>query len=66
MIQVNLFVKNISQLVTVSAHGKATKTGRDMRDLGIITDAGVVCQDGKITWVGPMREWKGSVPHDIT
>ena len=62
----NLFVKNISQLVTVSAHGKATKTGRDMRDLGIITDAGIVCQNGKIAWVGPMREWKGSVPDDVT
>jgi len=62
----NLFVKNISQLVTVAARGKKAKTGADMRDLGILTDAGVLCREGKIAWVGPMRDWKEVIPPDIS
>jgi imidazolonepropionase len=62
---VNLFLKNISQLVTVAARGKAAKTGADMRDLGILTDAGVLSRDGKIAWVGPMREWQGALAPDV-
>jgi imidazolonepropionase len=62
----NLFVKNISQLVTVAARGKTAKTGADMRDLGILTDAGVLCRDGKIAWTGPMREWRETLPPDIS
>ena len=58
----NLFVKNISQLVTVGSGGKRTKTGSDMRDLGIIKNAGVLCTGGKIRWVGPMDAWKQSLP----
>ncbi len=61
----NLFVKNISQLVTVPARGRSAKTGADMRDLGIVADAGVLCRDGKIAWAGPMREWKGTLPPDL-
>ena len=61
----NLFLKNISQLVTVAARGKAAKTGADMRDLGILTDAGVLSRDGKIAWVGPMREWQGALAPDV-
>jgi imidazolonepropionase len=61
----NLFVKNISQLITVAARGKTAKTGADMRDLGVLTDAGVLCREGKIAWVGPMREWKEEVPPDV-
>jgi imidazolonepropionase len=61
----NLFVKNISQLVTVAARGKTVKTGADMRDLGVLTDAGVLCREGKIAWAGPMREWQGGLPPDV-
>ncbi len=61
----NLFVKNISQLVTVASRGKAVKTGAEMRDLGIVADAGVLCKNGKIAWAGPMREWDGVLPPDI-
>ena len=61
----NLFLKNISQLVTVSARGKTAKTGADMRDLGVLTDAGVLCRDGNIAWVGPMREWRDVLPRDV-
>jgi imidazolonepropionase len=54
---VDLFIKNISRLVTVASHGKPYKTGEEMRDLGIINDAGVLCLHGKIAWVGPMNGW---------
>ena len=61
----NLFVKTISQLVTVPARGRTAKTGPDMRDLGVISDAGVLCRDGKIAWAGPMNEWRDSIPPDV-
>jgi imidazolonepropionase len=59
---VNLFVKNITQLVTVDSGGKRFKAGREMRDLGIIPDAAVLCTDGKIAWVGPMSAWDRKLP----
>ncbi|HCV42965.1 MAG TPA: imidazolonepropionase [Bacteroidetes bacterium] len=58
----NLFVKNISQLVTVDSGGKRVKAGREMRELGIIRDAAVLCTDGKIAWVGPMSAWDRKLP----
>lgn len=61
----NIFIKNISQLVTVASHGRTTKTGSAMRDLGVLTDAGVVCQDGKIVWVGVMKEFDRNIPADM-
>ena len=61
----NLFVKNISQLVTVAARGKTVKTGADMGDLGVITNAGVYCKEGKIAWAGPMPEATRAVPEDV-
>jgi len=53
----DLFIKNISRLVTVASHGKPFKTGKEMGELGIIDDAGVLCLHGKIAWAGPMSEW---------
>jgi imidazolonepropionase len=61
----NLFVKNISQLVTVAAHGKRVRVGAEMQDLGIIRDAGVLCREGKIAWVGPMASFRESLPQDM-
>jgi imidazolonepropionase len=60
----DLFIRNISQLVTVAARGARTKTGPAMRELGIIADAGVLCHEGMITWVGPMSAWTGGLPPD--
>jgi imidazolonepropionase len=60
----DLFVKNISQLVTVAAGGASVKTGRAMRDLHVLTDAAVLCRGGKIAWVGRMAEWRQSLPDD--
>lgn len=61
----DLFLKNISQLVTVAAHGSPAKTGAAMRDLGILTGAGVLCREGKIAWVGPMSEWRPESAPDV-
>jgi imidazolonepropionase len=60
----NLFIKNIAQLVTVDAQGKSTKVGGEMRDLGILSDAGVLCEQGKISWVGEMKDWQRRLPDD--
>ncbi len=62
---VNLFVRNIHQLVTVAAHGAREKTGAAMNDLAIIDDAGVVCRNGTITWVGPMSSMSENLPDDL-
>lgn len=37
-----------------------------MRELGILTEAGVLCERGKISWVGPMKEWQRSLPADYS
>jgi len=63
---VNLFIRNISQLVTVAAHGKRVKAGGEMKDLGIITGAGVLCRGGTIVWVGKMSDWKETLPDDFS
>jgi len=50
----DLFVKNIAQLVTVAAGGARVKKGSAMSDIGIVTGAGVIVRGGTIEWVGPM------------
>jgi imidazolonepropionase len=62
---VNLFLRNIAQLVTVASGGQRVKTGTSMNDPGIIADAGLLVRDGKIAWVGPMHEWAGQLPRDM-
>jgi imidazolonepropionase len=61
----NLFIKNISQLITVAAAGAATKTGKAMNDLGIVENAGVLCENGRISWVGRMDERSGDTGPDV-
>ncbi len=61
----DLFIKNISQLVTVAADGAPVKRGRAMRDIHVLADAGVLCRGGRISWVGPMDAWDQSLPGDI-
>lgn len=58
----NLFVKNISQLVTVASGGKRVKIRHEMRDLGIVSNAGVLCKEGKIAWVGKMSDGSETLP----
>ena len=61
----DLFIKNIRQLVTVAAHGQRTITGAAMNDTGAIADAGVLCREGKIAWAGPMADFPGLGDLDI-
>lgn len=55
----NLFITNISQLVTCAAHGARVKTGLAMQDIGVIEAAGAYVENGRIAWVGRMEEWRG-------
>jgi imidazolonepropionase len=62
---VNLFIKNITQLVTVATHGRPFKSGSAMQEIGLIEHAGVLCREGKIAWVGRMAEFQGTLPDDV-
>jgi imidazolonepropionase len=62
---VNLFINNIRQLVTVASHGKRSKNGQEMKEIGVIDNAAVLCEDGTISWVGPRDEWKRSLGEDV-
>jgi len=48
----NLFIENIGQLVTVAAHGKRVKTGAEMRELHIHSNASLLIENGIITGIG--------------
>jgi imidazolonepropionase len=50
----NLIIKNASEVVTCS--GFTAKKGKEMSELGIITDGAVVIEQGKITRVGATAE----------
>ncbi len=58
----NLFIKNIGQLVTVAAHGERVKTGARMRDLSIQTNASLLIQNGLIAAIGGTDM---TVPEDV-
>jgi imidazolonepropionase len=61
----NLFIKNIRQLATVSAAGKRFKAGQEMNDIGIIEDAVVLIENGTITWAGKTADFDKSIPDSI-
>ena len=60
-----MFIKNILQLVTVASGGKRIKVGAEMNELDILHNAGVLCENGMISWVGAMDDWKRTLPDDI-
>lgn len=37
-----------------------------MCDVGIVTNAAVLCEDGVIAWVGPMSEWNRRLPEHMS
>lgn len=47
-----LLIENIRELVTVNGGGRPFKTGKEMRDLGVIKDVCVFVEDGIIRWIG--------------
>ncbi|HAP36289.1 MAG TPA: imidazolonepropionase [Bacteroidetes bacterium] len=59
----NLFINNIGQLVTVASHGKRVKTGIDMCELHILSNASLLIENGIITAVGKNGEL--TAPADI-
>ena len=61
----NLFVKNIRQLVTVAANGSRTKRGVGMREIGIIENGAVLCREGKIAWVGHDDAYPGKIENEL-
>ncbi len=61
----NLLIQNIRQLVTCAARGRAANVGLAMRNLGVIENATVLINDGKIRWVGPASEFNESVADDL-
>ncbi len=61
----NLLIKNIRQLITVGTNGKPYKSGKDMRELGIIEDATVLIKEGKIEWIGRDQYFDQSIDENI-
>ncbi len=61
----DLFVKNISQLVTVATGGSRVKAGSALREIGVVENAGVLCRQGKIAWVGSMKDFDLPLPDDF-
>ncbi len=59
----NLLIKNIHQLVTVASNGKPFKSGKEMRELGVIENAAVLIENGIIQRIGPTNEL--SAPSEI-
>lgn len=37
-----------------------------MRELGVLRDAGILCENGKIVWVGEMKDFAQPVPESIS
>ena len=59
----NLLIKNIHQLVTVSSNGKPFKSGKEMRELNVIENAAVLIENGIIQRIAPTNEL--SAPSEI-
>ncbi|MFH0990662.1 MAG: imidazolonepropionase [bacterium] len=59
-----LLIKNIRQLVTVAGSTLGVKTGPSMSDLCVIEDGAVYCSDGIIQWIGPTKEFTGTLPEE--
>ncbi len=61
----NLLIKNIRQLVTVNSNGMPFKSGKEMRDLGIIENATVLIENGLFKWIGQNAEFTQTVKENI-
>lgn len=59
-----LLLKNIKQLVTVSATGGLVKTGKDMHNIGVIENATVLIENGMIRWVGKASDFRDKLKKD--
>ena len=59
-----LLISNIKQLVTVNSGGKSMKTGREMRDIGILENASVLVENGMISWIGNASDFRNTLDPD--
>jgi len=59
-----LLIKNINQLVTVASAGKPWKTGTEMRNLGVIENATILVENGKISAIGSEKDLAKSILKD--
>lgn len=53
--KVDLLIKNASELITVKGASKKPKTGKQMKELGIIKDGQIAIKDGKIVSIGSSK-----------
>jgi imidazolonepropionase len=51
-----LVLRHAAQLVGVTRPGERCRTGRALRDPGVIEDGALIVRDGRIAWVGPTAE----------
>jgi imidazolonepropionase len=58
LLTADLLITGIAQLVT--AEGLGAKRGAAMRELRQINNATIACVAGRILWLGPRSEWKGT------
>jgi len=56
-----LLLLNAKQVVTCAGVRRARR-GAEMNDVGVLSDAGVAIQDGRIAWVGPRPELERAFP----
>ena len=61
----NLLIKNIKQLVTVHSNGMPFKSGKEMRDLGVIENATILIENGLFKWIGRNAEFTQTVNENI-
>jgi imidazolonepropionase len=61
----NLFIKNIHQLVTVAANGKPFKAGKEMRELTVLENAAVLIENGIIQRIGSTQELSSHSDVDV-
>ena len=53
-----LLIRDLAQVVS-PAGGHAPLRGAELRELAVVDDAYVLCEDGRVSSVGPMRELRG-------
>ncbi len=59
-----LLISNIKQLVTVDSGGRPNKSGRAMRDMGVLENASVLIENGTISWIGNASDFTNTLEPD--
>jgi imidazolonepropionase len=59
-----LLISNIKQLVTVDGGGKSYKSGRAMREIGVLENASVLVENGIISWIGNASDFTNTLDPD--